>query len=207
MPKISKVGKFRKTAAAAAVSTATIKQKPQDEATGSTNREQQPSKLSRGQRKRQAKRDQYLQREKMILSSLTLKRQEEQKKRIDGMDALRKALLETEATTTTTSATAPSKANTVNLLKSNKSRTKLVAKEVTQMNLVMQHPAFQADPFATIRQHLQNTLAGDKQEQRAQAVIHERERKEKQEQKKAARKEDGIKRKRKKFRATRSRTR
>ena len=48
--------------------------------------------LSRGQRRRQAKRDQYRKREQMILSSLRLKSQEEQKGRIDGLDAIREAL-------------------------------------------------------------------------------------------------------------------
>ena len=49
--------------------------------------------LSRGQRKRQAKRDQYLKREHMIMTSLKLKREDEQKKRIDGLDSIREALL------------------------------------------------------------------------------------------------------------------
>ena len=51
----------------------------------------QPS-LSRGQRKRQAKHEKFLKKEKMILSSLMLKKQDEQKKRIDGLDAIKQAL-------------------------------------------------------------------------------------------------------------------
>ena len=51
--------------------------------------------LSRGQRKRQAKRDQYLRREKLILSSLQLQKAQEQARRIDGLDAMKEALLAT----------------------------------------------------------------------------------------------------------------
>jgi hypothetical protein len=73
------------------------------------------------------------------------------------------------------------------------------------MNLVLQHPSFQADPFATIREHLTNTLAKDCAQQKKEQVQHVRERKEKEEKKKAVKKEQGIKKKRKKFKATRSR--
>ena len=188
MPKVSKVGKFRKVAAAARAE---------------SSDKDGPQGLSRGQRKRQAKRDQYLQREKMILSSLMLKREEEQKKRIDGFDNLKKALLETEETKVAES-TEEAKSTAI---KSNKSRKNLVAKEVTQMNLVMQHPAFKADPFATIRQHLQNILSKDVEQQKKQAEDHLKERRKLEEEKKAAKKESGAKKKRSKFKATRSKAR
>jgi hypothetical protein len=219
MPKIAKVGKFRKAAAAAtAAATATVSTvtKPKESKpegadvsllaskTSSTNPPQTENEpLSRGQRKRFAKREQYMKRENMILSSLQLRREDEQKKRIDGLDAVKKALLETAKE----EAPEEEQIEQPNLLKSNKSRQKLVAKEVSQMNLVLQHPSFQADPFATIRQHLQNTLAKDSAEQKKQAVVHLRERKEKEERKKVAKKEQGVKKKRKKFKATRSKTR
>jgi hypothetical protein len=48
--------------------------------------------LSRGQRKRLAKREQFLKREKMVMSSLLLKKLEEQKGKIDGLDAIKEAL-------------------------------------------------------------------------------------------------------------------
>ena len=55
-------------------------------------RRQAEDGLSRGQRKRNAKKEQYLRRENMILSTLALRRKDEQKKRIDGLDALKEAL-------------------------------------------------------------------------------------------------------------------
>ena len=45
------------------------------------------------------------------------------------------------------------------MLKTNHSKQKLVQKEAAQMSLVLQHPAFQQDPFDAIRQHLRNTSA------------------------------------------------
>jgi ABC-type dipeptide/oligopeptide/nickel transport system ATPase component len=229
MPKISKVGKFRKAAAetatpantpvskgkAASVSrahasgskeslAATIAAAVTTAATASND----TSNLSRGKRKRLAKRGQYLKKEQLILSSLKLTKEEEQKKRIDGLDAIKEALLATVKKTSGT-ATAESKEEKedekVNMLKTNKSRQLLMQKEVAQMNLVLQHPSFQADPFATIREHLTNTLAKDSAKQKKEQVQHVRDRKEKEEKKKAVKKEQGIKKKRKKFNATRSR--
>jgi len=134
---------------------ATKSTKPDDDA---RQQQQQESQLSRGQRKRLAKRNQYLRREQLVMNSLKLQREEEQRKRIDGLDAIRDALLATVGSTatsrtaTTTAAPPP---------KSNRGRRKLVQKETSQMNLVLQHPAFQADPLATIREHLKNTVGTD----------------------------------------------
>jgi len=189
MPKVAQVGKFRKTAAESASQTKDAKD---------------ASTLSRGQKKRLAKREQYLRREKLVMSSLRLQRQEEQKKRIDGMDAIKEALLST-VSIEKKKEMEPSKKP--NLLKSNKSRKKLVEKEVTQISLVMEHPAFKADPFATIREHLKNTIAEDSELQKKEQAKHLKERKQKEEQKKVAKKEQGIKKKRKKFKATRSKAR
>ena len=54
--------------------------------------------LSRGQRKRLAKREQFLKREKMVMSSLRLKKLEEQKGKLDGLDAIKEALTATTST-------------------------------------------------------------------------------------------------------------
>lgn len=194
MPKLAKVGTFRKTAAAAAP-----KNNP---------KEGGEEELSRGQRKRLQKREQYLQKEKMILSTLKLKRQEEQKNQIDGMDAIRSALLDTvEAKEAETETPVPI---TAPLIKSNKSKQSLVQKEVAHLNLVRQHPAFQADPFATIREHLQNTMAQTAPQRQKETARQWKERNEKKEQKKALKKENAslYKKKRpKKFKATRSKSR
>jgi hypothetical protein len=231
MPKVAKVGKFRKAAAetatpantpvakgkAASVSRANALGSKESiaakiEAAAPTGtvaaHSNDDSNLSRGKRKRLAKRGQYLKKERLILSSLKLTKEEEQKKRIDGLDAIKDALLATVKKTEGT-ATVESKEEKeeekINMLKTNKSRQLLMQKEVAQMNLVMQHPAFQKDPFETIREHLKNTLAKDCAQQKKDQVKHVRERKEKEVQKKAVKKEQGIKKKRKKFKATRSR--
>jgi hypothetical protein len=191
MPKLAKVGTFRKAAAEAAVK---------------ETAKEAGDELSRGQRKRLQKREQYLQKEKMILSSLKLKRQEEQKKQIDGMDAIRSALLDTVVDKEDE---APASTSTAPIIKSNKAKQNLVQKEVAHMNLVLQHPAFQADPFATIREHLQNTMAQTASQRQKETARQLKERNEKKEQKKALKKENTpVKKKRtKKFKATRSKSR
>jgi ABC-type dipeptide/oligopeptide/nickel transport system ATPase subunit len=175
--------------------------------------------MSRGQKKRLAKRDQYLRKDRLIMASLKLKQQDEQKKRIDGLDAIKEALLSTVSSgsnsssgnikhsTTSVAAVVDEKAKQGLVVKTNKSRKALVEREVSQMNLVLQHPAFKADPFATIREHLKNTLAKDSQQQKVKAANYHKERKEKEEQKRVLKKENGAKKKRKNFNATRSKSR
>ena len=156
MPKASRVGKARQTAKAA------TSVPPNDN----------DAPLSRGQKKRLAKREQYLRREKLVMASLKLKRDEDQAKRIDGLDAMKAALM---ATTKQDDPTQPPPQPSNNLLKSQKSRQKLLQRESNQLQLVLEHPAFQADPLATIREHLTHSLATQaaarEQEQKAH---HER---------------------------------
>lgn len=236
MPKASKTGSFRKTAAADAAarkikktsshgerhedvtaeesqqrlaSTATIPatstansttQSPEVAITvggggnsGSGNEEEMTAEipLSRGQRKRLAKQKQYQRKQDMIMSSLKLKYDDDQKKRIDGLDAMKEALMATvrrgvaSSTTPTTSKGSFTRndekeqsnndetslhgqqavnvlaTTKPNLLKNQKSQKLLVQKEAAQLELVVQHPTFQANPFATIREHLKNVLAPD----------------------------------------------
>jgi hypothetical protein len=124
--------------------------------------------LSRGQRKRQAKKDQYLKRQKLVLSTLILQKQEDQKKRIDGLDALKEALqatlTEDEAASSRKEPPEDVQAYPQNLNKTNKSKKELTAREVSHLGLVLEHPAFQSNPFATIQEHLKNTLAGQAKE-------------------------------------------
>jgi hypothetical protein len=129
--------------------------------------------LSRGQRKRLAKRDQFLKKEKLILSSLMLQKQEEQKRRIDGLDAIKHALLNTtsttvantKATTTTNGKKIGTGTTTQMIIATNKAKRKLMVGEMEHMNLILQHPAYKADPFETMQQHLRNTFAEDRKQQ------------------------------------------
>jgi len=125
--------------------------------------------LSRGQRKRQAKHVQFLKKEKMILSSLMLLRQDEQKKRIDGLDAIKQALMDTSdkdksGDNTNNNNSTPIQQE-VQLVSTNKAKRKLVAKEVQHMNLILQHPAFKKDPFETMQEHLRNSFVEDRKQQ------------------------------------------
>ena len=101
----------------------------------------------------------------MILSSLSVRRADEQSKRIDGLDAMKEALLNTVSSPSEKPSDPASHAETAegaeaktSMLKSNRGRMHLVQEEVQQMKLVLQHPSFQANPLDTIREHLQNTI-------------------------------------------------
>lgn len=153
--------------------------------------------LSRGQRKRLAKREQYLRREKMVLSSLNLYSQEEQKKRIDGLFAIKEALMTT--TKSETSCT-PSTNEHQKLYNTNKSKKALISPELQRMSLVMQHPSFKANPFETMQEHLRNSLGGNREKMEQKAK--QRAMKEKNEAEEAVRQKkerlQGIKKKSKK---------
>jgi hypothetical protein len=207
MPKVSKVGKFRQAAAQEKKSVSSF---PDANASSADDPHQQPpqhqQQLSRGQRKRQAKRDQYLKRQKLILSTLKLQKEQEQKKRIDGLDALKEALKGAASSTTPQQQQQATSTAVSHALDHNKSKRELTVREVTHMGLVLEHPAFQSNPFETLQLHLKNTLAGQAQqlqqasEQRTQAERLE------QEQRKQLKKErlEGVKKKYgRKFRAAR----
>ena len=141
--------------------------------------------LSRGQRKRQAKHEKFLKKEKMILSSLMLKKQDEQKKRIDGLDAIKQALMDTTTTADKKKqydSTNNSNSNNTELeihhVSSNKAKRKLVGGEVENMSLILQHPAYKKDPFETLQEHLLNSYKEDKTTQ--EKLSKQRTQKEKQ---------------------------
>lgn len=155
------------------------------------------SSLSRGQRKRNAKREQYLKREQMILSTLSLRRKEEQTKRIDGLDALKDALSglssdgkKSDDPKTSTHTKNQEAENTV-AITTNKAKKELAAKEITHMNLVLQHPSFKENPFATIQEHLKNTLSDQKQQQTKQFIQNKKEQ-QKQEKLKQQKKKEKL---------------
>lgn len=138
----------------------------------------------------------------MILSSLMLQKQEEQKKRIDGLDAIKQALMDTSKTTTTTLGTRtgissnndtkqqeqhdadgkeqkhPGDDDEQELVSSSKlvgtmvhhvstvkAKQKLMSTELEHMHLVLQHPAYQKNPFATLQEHLTNSYKKERQVQ------------------------------------------
>jgi hypothetical protein len=208
MPKAARNSKLNRVArrvAATAPLPVAVKEQKAALADGEPNNTQAPHEMSRGQRKRHAKRDQYLKREKMILSSLQLKSQEEQKRRIDGLDAIRDALMNTSKHGSSSSdpAEEPKQSYTTN-----KAKRKLVAEEVHHLNLVMQHPAFIADPFETMQEHLRNTLADEKKQLEDQAKVRSQQEKKTVEAKKTQKKKRllGVQKKsKKKFKAGRTR--
>lgn len=131
MPKVTRVGKFR--AAAKASSPAAAPSKPID-ADGAETKES----LSRGQRKRLAKREQYQKRQNMVMSSLRLQRLEEQKGKFDGLDAIRESLPEF----TSKSDVVEDEKNTPSVVVSNtnKSKKAIANTEISHMGLVLEHP-------------------------------------------------------------------
>lgn len=196
MPKASRVGKFRQAAAVTKkpATEATTEQKLEDVANNEGS-----GTLSRGQKKRLAKREQYLRKEKLVMGSLLLKKQEEQAKRIDGLDAIKQALI--SAAKQGGDETEKSSTQPQNFLKSEKSRQSLLQRESNQLQLVMQHPAFQNDPLATIREHLTNKLAPQAAQREQEQAQHEREQREAQ--KNAPKR---VKRKKHRARPTRSKS-
>mmetsp|Transcript_17196 Transcript_17196/g.35290 ORF Transcript_17196/g.35290 Transcript_17196/m.35290 type:complete len:256 (-) Transcript_17196:103-870(-) len=222
MPKVSKVGKFRAKAAAspAAVPKRTVvapspgKDKATDAAeTNESNSivtppsthgaaatcsdAAKPAKhaLSRGQRKRQAKREQYLRREKMVLSTLRLEQEKEQKGRIDGLDSIREALMESVAGKKTggkdgsVKEASKEEEKLSDSIETNKAKKNLAGKELTHMGLVLQHPAFKSDPFGAIREHLKNTLASQAEVQQKESETRRREEEIKEAERKRQKKE------------------
>ena len=73
------------------------------------------------------------------------------------------------------------------------------------MNLVMEHPAFQKDPFGAIQEHLRNSLAEQREKREREAKEKVIQEKLKQEQKKQEKKErlQGIKKNTKKYKPRR----
>ena len=206
MPKVGKSSKLQRAARRAAVSeplpvTGAKKQEADNDDELETPG---PQKLSRGQRKRQAKREQYLRKERMILSSLKLKSQEEQRKRIDGLDAIKEALMNT------TKEEKNEEEDATKSYPSNKSRQQVLAQEVQHLGLVFQHPAFKENPFGAIQEHLKNTFAQQKDKNESkEKTLREAKAKKKEAQKlsKKEKLESGVikKKTKKKFKATRSR--
>lgn len=207
MPKVGKDKKLnrvaRRVAASNPLGTTSKEDDNEDKTTINHETVTKPGEtLSRGQRKRQAKHEQYLKKEKMILSTLMLKKREDQKKRIDGMDAIREALLDTAKSTEAKSEDVEYKPT----YGSNRAKKSLISGEIERMKLVQQHPAFKEDPFATLQEHLKNTLAEEKEKRQKEAKQKAEDMKTKKEKNKQERKErlQGVKKSSKKYKTRRS---
>lgn len=168
----------------------------------------EPENLSRGQRKRLAKRNKYMKREQMILSTLKLRHEEEQSKRIDGLDALRNALLHTTSSGDGDKEKQQQQQNQL-LGKTNASKQKLQQMELNHYNLVLQHPEYVKNPFETMQEHLRNTLKRQKEQQEQTSKERTQQLDEQVKKKKQQQMADGgvtkKKKSRKKFKATRTR--
>jgi Ribosome biogenesis protein SLX9 len=203
MPKVGKDKKLNRLARRVAVSNPLPTLSKATETTTDHDAGTKPAQaLSRGQRKRQAKQEQYLKKEKMILSTLMLKKREEQKKRIDGMDAIRDALLETTKSTETKQDVEVCNPT----YGSNRAKKSLISGEIERMQLVQQHPAFKEDPFATIQEHLKNTFSEQREKLQKEAQQKADNDKKKQDQRKQEKKErlQGVKKASKKYKTRRS---
>lgn len=192
MPKVSKVGKFRATAALdkekqknVSSTTSSYVKDEVDLAVTTTNSScdnntsnSKAEGLSRGQRRRLAKRDQYLKREQMILSSLRLSREQEQRHQIDGLDSLWQALptLNKEEE----NEKGRTDENTSRIIRKNKQKKNIAMEEVMHYNLVLQHPSFQSNPFETMKQHLRNTLVAETVEEQQPTTKHHKVKKDKE---------------------------
>lgn len=171
MPKVSKVGRFRATVhASKPIPPLHARLKKGVNKIGNDGNPSEPI-LSSGQLKRRAKREKYLRRKEMVLSSLRLRKLEEQKGQLDGLDALRDALPTSKSIRAAKEAAAvsgiseapPSPSEQLetssSVIGSNRAKKNLAGREITHMNLVLEHPSFQENPFDAITIHLRNTLA------------------------------------------------
>lgn len=215
MPKVSKVGRFRASASSRNVKASPLNDdylkngsglfdKQPDSVKASDAKEVSVS-MSRGQRKRQAKKDQYLKKENMVLSSLRLARMEEQRGRLDGLDALKEALLPISFGSATAAGKEDGKGSTQGddsdarasvtskavgpVVATNKAKKNLASRELAHMNLVLEHPAFQANPFEAIREHLKNSLSNQADMNQEESEARAKEIKSKDLQKRKARKD------------------
>ncbi len=200
MPKVTRIQKSRSKAASISALRKTplvspdeklFNDKKHNESSSNNNTpDDKSAAMSRGQRKRQAKRDQYLKKEKMILSTLKLQKMEEQKSRIDGLDAIKEALAQTmKENQARLEAEKNQKDISETILKTNKAKKVVAQKEMNHLNLVLQHPTFQSNPFATMQEHLRNTLAKQATEQEEVAKKERQEDVKRGKEKKEAKKE------------------
>ena len=123
-----------------------------------------------------------------------MKRLEEQKGRLDGLDALKEALVQsmqskTESNSSKSVVGKEEDKKEGHRLKSNRSKQSLAQKELPHLNLVLQHPVFNDNPFATMQEHLKNSFTKQAEELEVLATQEREEESKKTREKKEARKE------------------
>mmetsp|Transcript_43257 Transcript_43257/g.74681 ORF Transcript_43257/g.74681 Transcript_43257/m.74681 type:complete len:229 (+) Transcript_43257:44-730(+) len=109
--------------------------------------------LSRGQRKRAARRERFL--KKMNLVNQAKSVEELSKQGVLGsLGSIKDVLLNSDiiASSKTNAAKAPQK------VVHNKAKKTVAAQEVQHLSLVLKHPQFMKDPIAAIQEHLRNSL-------------------------------------------------
>mmetsp|Transcript_24331 Transcript_24331/g.28667 ORF Transcript_24331/g.28667 Transcript_24331/m.28667 type:complete len:224 (-) Transcript_24331:35-706(-) len=154
--------------------------------------------LNRGEKKRNARREKYLKRENMIRNTLKLRKNDDPKGLLDGMDAIKEALTQAvqknreisrqkslEASSTSSSTTNGG----VEFSKTNKGKRDIAQREIPHLNLVLQHPSFKENPFATMQEHLRNSVAEQKVVLEVQAEKQRQDDQKKLEEKKEEKKE------------------
>ena len=117
------------------------------------------SALSRGQRKRQERKQHVFGKlgkwEAPIVAAQREKKREQEAQR-DREDGL---LSELERTLKGTDSSADIKPAAASTVTSNKMKRDIALREAERMRLVQEHPAFVADPFAAMRTHIEQSLA------------------------------------------------
>lgn len=119
------------------------------------NVDSQSASLSRGQRKRQVRKDRIM----MKMGKVVVKTTPQQDGNIHSTSSkLLLSELESTLTEAAESATTirPSASSTIT---SNKMKKEIAVREATRMKLVQQHPAFQADPLGALKTHLEQMTA------------------------------------------------
>lgn len=119
------------------------------------NVDAQSASLSRGQRKRQVRKDRIM----MKMGKVVVKTTPQQDGNIHSTSSkLLLSELESTLTEAAESATTirPSASSTIT---SNKMKKEIAVREATRMKLVQQHPAFQADPLGALKTHLEQMTA------------------------------------------------
>jgi hypothetical protein len=129
------------------------------------------SALSRGQRKRQKRRDAFLKKMGMVQRSTLQREKENKKEKIAGMfgdlEDLQKSLFAIQASSKAQEKTDQTKS--VSQM-TGKQKKRLIMHELVHLKAVHTHPAFKANPFAAIQMHLQNTVLRGAQHSNAEAT-------------------------------------
>mgnify|MGYP000067512189 FL=1 len=138
---------------------------PQDEGKSGEN---SVGKLSRGQLKRKERREKFLKRLEAVDNSLRLssnnsKNSSDRKKSVFDVRHFDDAFTDGKGAKADSAKLEVEESKQLKQL-TNEKKKKVAIRELEQMKLVMEHPQFVANPFATMMDHLNNTLAPGKQQ-------------------------------------------